>query len=242
MGIFKKNKGNGVSQIASPGGMSDEHDSSQDAPWVLAGNQHNDTFLRLAAQAANWRMFAFFAIGIAMLAVGGLTYIGSQSKFVPMLVEVDKLGQTLAVRALTGNDAVTDSSRIVYREMFDLVENLRTVTTDRLANNDRITKGFTRLSGAARKYVQTELRKAPPNDIGATKSVQVQVKTALKMAGKSWQIDWEEHSFTLGGDPIGVELWRATLQYDLEPSADEKVIRVNPIGFMVSEISWQKVI
>jgi type IV secretion system protein VirB5 len=85
------------------------------------------------------------------------------------------------------------------------------------------------------------LRRAPPNEVGATKSVQIKVKTALKMAGKSWQIDWEEHSFNLLGDPIGVELWRATLQYALAPSGEEALIRVNPIGFVVSEISWQKV-
>ena len=222
--------------------LANDSKSSSDAPWIRAGHQHNDTFLRLAAQAANWRLFAFFAMGIAALSVCGVVYIGSQSKYVPMLVEVDKLGQTLAVRALTGDDAVTDSSRLVYREIFDIVENLRTVTTDRFANNDRISKGFSRLNGSARNYVRTELKKAPPNEVGTTKSVQVKVKSALKMAGKSWQVDWEEHSFTLNGDLIGVELWRATLQYELIPSDDVQIIRINPIGFNVSDISWQKVI
>jgi type IV secretion system protein TrbF len=242
MSLFKKKVPEATSAISGLDDRAVGPKSAQDAPWLRAGYQHNDTFLRLAAQAANWRLFAFFAIGVATLAVGGIVYIGSQSKYIPMLVEVDKLGQTLAVRALTGNDAVTDSSRSVYREIFDVVENLRTVTTDRLANNDRMTKGFSRLSGAARSYVRAELKKAPPNEVGTTKSVQVIVKTALKMAGKSWQVDWEEHSFALNGDAIGVELWRANLQYDLLPSDDVKVIRVNPIGFTVSDISWQKVI
>lgn len=213
-----------------------------DAPWVRAGRQHDDTFLRLAAQVKNWRRIAFASLVVTALAVIGVIYIGSKSKFVPMMVEVDKLGRTLAVRALTGNDAVTDSSRLVYREMFDLIDNLRSVTTDRQANDDRLANGYARLSGAGRVYVRAELKKAPANDVGATKTVQVKVKTALKLAGRSWQIEWEELSFNLAGEALGVELWRATLQYELLPSGEEESIRKNPIGFTVPEISWQKVI
>lgn len=213
-----------------------------DAPWVRAQRQHENTYLRLNAQVANWRLFAFCSIFVSAMSVAGLIYIGQQSKFIPLMVEVDKLGHTLAVRSLTGEAAITDSRRLVYREMFDLVENLRTVTTDRTANNDRLEKAYSRLTGAARTYVRTELRKAPPNDVGATKTVQVQVKTALKLTDKTWQIEWEEHSFSLTGDEIGVEKWKATLQYELVPSSEEESIRKNPIGFTVTEINWMKVI
>ena len=235
MGLFKKKA------VAAAVAGSSARDT-EDSPWVRAAYQHNDTFLRQAAQVANWRLFAFFSLVVAGASLAGMFYMGSQSKFVPLLVEVDKLGQTLAVRALTGNDAVTDSRRLVYREMFDLIENLRTVTTDRLANNERLSKGFSRLSGASYAYVRTELKKAPPNEVGTTKSIQVKVKTALKLAGKSWQIEWEEVSFSLAGEVLGTETWRATLQYELIPSGEEKSIRINPIGFTVSDLSWQKVI
>ena len=249
MGLFKRQERAPRGREAAVSGVVDDDvpagkagKSGADAPWVRAGYQHNDTFLRLAAQVANWRMFAFCSLGVALISVGGVIYIGSQSKYIPMLVEVDKLGQTLAVKAVTGDLAVSDSSRLVYREMFDLIENLRSVTTDRHANNSRMTKGFSRLTGAARNYVRSELLKAPPNEVGATKSVHVKVKTALKLAGKSWQVDWEEHTYGLNGDVLGVESWRATLQYQLAPSGEEADIRINPIGFVVPEINWQKVI
>ena len=214
----------------------------RDSPWLRAERQHENTFLQLNAQAANWRLSSYFSAAVALIAVSGAIYIGAQPKFIPMLVEVDKLGRTLAVRAVTGDDAITDSRRLVYREMFDLIENLRSVTTDRLANNDRLAKGFTRLEGSARTYVRTELSKAPANEVGATKTVQVRVKTALKLEGKSWQVEWEEHSYSLAGDALGVEQWKATLQYELLPTGDELSIRRNPIGFTVTEFSWQKVI
>lgn len=216
--------------------------TGDDTPWGKAEAASEDRVIRVQAQVANWRMFAFFSSAITALAVAGLIWIGLQSKYIPMVMEVDKLGQVIAVKALQGDEAVTDSQRLVYREMFDLFENLRTVTTDRQANNDRLSKGFSRLSGAAEQYVKTELRKAPPNEVGATKTVQVKVLSALKLTGKSWQVDWEEHSFNLGGIETGVERWRATVQYKLDPSGDEKAIRKNPIGFTVKEMSWQKVV
>lgn len=220
-----------------------KHDSAGvDAPWIKAGMAYNDTFLRLAAQVANWRLFAFFCIFIAILAVGGVVYIGAQSKYVPMLVEVDKLGQTIAVRALTGDDAVTDSKRLVYRELFDLIEDLRTVSTDIAANNTNLDKGFSRLTGAAAGYARAELRKAPPNEVGANKTVQVQVKTALPISDNTWQVEWEEHSFNLKGEEIGVEKWKATVGYKLTPPETEEGIRKNPIGFFVPELSWMRVI
>jgi type IV secretion system protein VirB5 len=64
----------------------------------------------------------------------------------------------------------------------------------------------------------------------------------LKLAGKSWQVEWEEHSFSLLGEPMGIEKWKATLQYDLLPSGEEENIRKNPIGFVVPELNWMKVI
>lgn len=240
MGLFSKKSSKQGG--ATPNGDASPSVSAADAPWVRAGMQHNDTFLRLAAQVANWRMLAFSALVVAALAVGGVIYIGAQSKYIPMLVEVDKLGQTLAVKAVTGDLAVSDTSRLVYREMFDLIENLRTVTTDRHANNARLSKGFSRLANSARKYVSNELAKNPPNDVGTKKFIQVKVKTALKLAGKSWQIDWEESSYALNGELLSTENWRATLQYQLVPSGEEENIRTNPIGFVVSDLSWQKVI
>lgn len=216
--------------------------TEDESPWTKAEAAYEDRVLRVQAQIANWRMFAFIALAIAGFAVGGAIWVGSQSKFIPMVFEVDRLGQVLAIKALHGDEAVTDPQRLVYREMFDLIENLRSVTTDRQANNARLSKGFSRLAGAADRYVRTELRKAPPNEVGATKTVQVVVRSALKLTGKSWQVDWEEKSFSLAGEEIGVERWRATVQYELHPSGDEKDFRSNPIGFSVSEMSWQKVV
>jgi type IV secretory pathway TrbF-like protein len=238
--MFKRKDQSGAAAVVATAA---DFPSDGISPWIKANAAYEERTMRLQSQVANWRSFAFISLTIAAMGVSGAVWIGGKSKLIPMVFEVDKLGQTVAVKVLNGDEAVTDANRLVYREMFDLFENLRTVTTDREANNDRLHKGFSRLAGAAASYVREELRKAPPNEVGATRTVQVTVRSALRLTGKSWQVDWDETSRGLNGVVVGPpEHWRATLQYVLDPSSDEKVFRTNPIGFTVQEISWQKVV
>jgi type IV secretion system protein VirB5 len=213
-----------------------------DAPWIRAQQAYDDTFLRLAAHATNWRRFAMMVAMIATIAVGGVAYIGAQSKFIPFLIEVDKLSRTVAVRALDGSDAIKDPSRLVYREMVDLMSSCRTVTTDISANNKNIHQCLVRLKGAARNYAITELRKAPPNEVGATKTIQIDVKSAQLVSDSTWQIEWVEHSYSLAGVETKLETWKAMVKYELKPSSEEKDIRENPIGFSVTDLNWLRVI
>lgn len=240
MGFFSKlfGKRNAV----SPQQHSDADVAKLDMPWARAGRAYDDTYLRLIAQVSNWRIAFFIMAIITGVAVSGIVYIGSLPKFIPMTIEVDKLGRTVAVRALTGEPAITDPKRLAYREMFELIENLRTVTTDRAANNANIHKAFVRLSGAAKTYALTELRKAPPNEVGSTKTVQVEVRSALPISDKTWQVEWVERSYSLNGLEIKTENWKASLQYELRPSGNEQDIRENPIGFTTTDLNWMKVI
>lgn len=216
-------------------------ETAEESPWTAAHNAHNDRMLRMGAQISNWRKATLLSSITTMMAVAGLTYVALQPKFIPQLVEVDKLGQTVAVKAIYGDEAITDVNRLVYREMFDFFQNARSVTTDRQENNRKLKKVFLRLDGAANKYVRTELRKAPPNVVGASKTVDVKVRTAMPLTGKSWQIDWEEHSFNLAGEATGVEYWRSTVQYELRPTGTPSIFQENPIGFTITEISWQTI-
>lgn len=246
MGLFnfKKKTGDqgGAPGVGDVGGPVKVVAAGPSTPWARAEAAYFDTYLKLNVQVQNWRMFAFLCLGIAAIGVGGAVYIGSKSKFIPELVEVDKLGRTVAVRAVTGDDAIADPQRLVYREMFDLIVDLRTVTTDVGANNRNMTNGFYRLSGAAANYAKAELRRNNPNVVGATKTVEVDVRSALPLSNKTWQVEWDEKSYGLNGEALGTEHWRATLSYVLSPGGSEEEIRLNPIGFHVTDLSWVKVI
>lgn len=217
-----------------------EKGSEVDTPWNRAGREYQNTFLQLAVDKANWRFAFFVAMVIAGIAVGGVVYIGSQPKIKPYIVEVDQLGHTLAVRAVTEEDSVS-LKKETYREMKDMIEYLRTVTTDIAANDANIHKGFIRLKGAATAYVRTELRKAPPNTVGESKTVQVKQVEILPISEKTWQVQWEEHSFSLNGEALGIERWKAIVTFEVSPSEKIEEFRENPVGFKAVDLHWAKV-
>lgn len=212
-----------------------------DAPWALAQMHHDDRFLRLAAHARNWRNFAFFTLILAAGAVVGIAYIGAQSKIKPYLVEVDKLGRTIAVRSVDGRDAILDSKRMVYREMIELIENARTVTGDFAANNKALTYVFSRLKGAAYTYVKTELTARKPNEVATSRTIVVDVHTALPVTEDTWQVEWTETSFNLKGEKMPLpERWKANIHFELQPGGSEADLKRNPVGFEVPSMSWTR--
>jgi type IV secretory pathway TrbF-like protein len=243
LGFGKKNGANGKADDFSELVREEEGlpPSDPDAPWVLAQRHHDDRFLRLAAHARNWQRFAMFSLLVAAGAVGGVVYIGSQSKIIPYLIEVDKLGRTIAVRAVTGRDAVIDPKRLVYRELIEFIENARTVTVDYGANNTFMNRAFSRLSGTAYDYVKQELIARKPNEVAQSRTIAILVHTALPVTDNTWQVEWTETSYNFKGESIGdPERWKANMHFELRPGGEERDLARNPTGFVITSLSWTK--
>lgn len=65
-------------------------------PYLAARRTWNDQSAANIASRQMWQLLGILSLMIALAGVGGMVYIGSQSKFVPYVVEVDKLGQATA--------------------------------------------------------------------------------------------------------------------------------------------------
>src|SRR5687767_8096662 len=77
-----------------------------DTPYRRAAQEWDNRMGTAVVQAANWRRAAFGAIALALVAVGGLIYLGALPKAVPHIVQVDGLGKASYV----GPVGVTASS------------------------------------------------------------------------------------------------------------------------------------
>ena len=217
-------------------------DESKDAPWFRLNLAFYDVFEHMRIQVKNWQRQSLLSWALSALAVCAMAYLGAQPKIKPYVVEVDKLGRVRAVRALEENDTRHDPERIIAAELQETIVNLRTVTTDREANNRNISSGLSRLDDAAYTYARTELRKAPPNTVGGVKTVMVRTDPPLKISANTWQIEWEETSISLAGEQMGApERWKAVMQIKLKPNFDdEDEFAKNPYGFKGLQLNWTK--
>ena len=73
-----------------------QRDSEPENPYLAARRTWNDQSAANIASRQMFQLLGVLALLVALAGVGGAVYIGSQSKFIPYVIEVDRLGQPRA--------------------------------------------------------------------------------------------------------------------------------------------------
>src|SRR5689334_1540144 len=71
--------------------------ASEENPYLAARRTWNEHVGSVASSRQTWQLVAMLSLLIALTAVGGMVHMSSQSRFVPYVVEVDRLGQAVAI-------------------------------------------------------------------------------------------------------------------------------------------------
>lgn len=217
-------------------------------PYLSARRAWNEHLGALVSSRQNWQIVAFLSLLIALAAIGGVIHIGSQSKFVPYVVEVDKLGQTVAVGPLPASSRV--DPRVVRAAAMDWLSCARTVTPDVALQRKCVFRVYAMLAAgdpATAKMNEwlNESEDATPFSRAQKEMVSVDIRIAIPMTSDTWQIEWLETVRDRQGNQTGEPLvWRALVTtYQQEPSSStpEEQFNNNPLGVYVRDFSWSRV-
>jgi type IV secretion system protein VirB5 len=216
-------------------------------PYLAARRTWNDHVGAVVASRQMATLGGVLCLLIALAAVGGMTYIGSQSKFIPMVVEVDKLGQHAAVMPLAS--AQPADPRVVRASVAAWIADARLVTPDIALQRKAVLRVYTMLApnDAATARMNEWLNgteASSPFKRAANETVNVEIETTLQQTAETWQVDWIETT----RDRQGVlksapQRWRALVTvYTVEatPETTEEQMRDNPLGIHVRDFTWAK--
>ena len=186
------------------------------------------------------RALAFILVAVCAIAVHGAVTLARQSRIVPYIVEVDRLGQPLAYGRV--EEMPPPDERLIRGELARFVDAMRTVHTDPVAQNQMIDRGYAFTRGAARTYVDGYFS-APRNNphVLAREMIRlVSVRSVRRMAGSAstWEVQWEEHEVPVRGGTAIVRPWQGTLRTSVIPPEGEQDLFVNPLGLYVTDLSW----
>ena len=211
-------------------------------PYISARREWNERYGDYVAQAKNWRIAALLSGITAAVAVAGVVYIGAQSKFVPYVVAVDKHGSAVAAGIAERASAV--DPRVVRALIGRFITDLRGVISDQQAEKAAIDRVYSMLpSGAASTTIISEQFKTnSPFARAATETISVEVESILPISDKSWQVDFRETARSPNGLLLSKKRYRATLTTELSPVTNEQLIRLNPIGLFVTDISITQIL
>ena len=218
-----------------------------DNPYLSARRTWNDHTRGVVASRQVWQIFGILSLLIALGGIGGMIHIGSQSRFIPYVIEVDKLGQTLAV---TRADKATQvDPRIIRAALAAFIADARTVTPDTALQRKAVFAVYALLSpnDPATQKMNDWLNgsdDASPFKRAQTEMVSIDIGTVLPQTPATWQVDWIETTRDRQGIIKGQPTHMRALVtvYIVEPTATttEEMLHKNPIGLYVRDFSWSK--
>jgi type IV secretory pathway TrbF-like protein len=211
-------------------------------PYLAARREWDERYGNLITRERNWRLMAILSSLVALVSVGGMIRLSTKSHIVPFVVAMDSLGRTAAVGPAEETSPFDD--RLKRATLFNWVEDLRTVTTDGIAQRKAIDRVYAHIAsgGQAQAFVSEFYRSDPPQKRAAVETVSVEVRSVLPTSDRTFEVEWVETTRDLYGAVKGQDHWKAAFSIAVNPPTDERMARINPLGIYVTNASWGKVL
>jgi len=205
-----------------------------DNPYVNARREWNERYGDYIAQARNWRRATFAALFVSGVIAVGTVWLASQSKVVPYVVEVGRLGDAVPIGR--ADRATPADARVLKAELAAWIVAVRSVTSDPVAEKAALARTYVFVAGNATTFLNEYYRQHSP--FGQARTVAVSVDTVLPVSESTYQVQWSEDARDTQGRSLGTTHWIASLTIGLDPPSDERGILNNPFGLYVTSVSW----
>ena len=216
-------------------------------PYLAARRTWNEHVGAVVSSRQTWQVVGILSLLIVLAAVGGLIHIGSQSKFVPYVVEVDKLGQVVAVAPAQRAAAV--DQRVVHASVASFVSDARLVTPDVALQRKAVFRLYSMLSANDPATAKTNewlngSEDSSPFKRAAKETVSTEILSVIPQTPDTWQVDWMEttrdRQGVVKGLPVRMRALVTVYTVATTPNTTEEQVRNNPLGIYVRDFSWSK--
>ena len=206
-------------------------------PYQRAGQVWDERIGSARAQARNWRVMALGGLVLSTGLSGGLVWQSMQSRVVPYVVEVDRLGEARAVAPAVLDYKPTDPQIAWHLGRF--IANIRGVSLDPVLMRENWLSAYDFVTERGAQALGDHARSANPFARVGDMTVAVQVTSVVRASPSSFQIKWTETQYERGS-PVGTTRWTAILTVLLRPPTSAETLRRNPLGLYVDAIDWTR--
>jgi type IV secretion system protein VirB5 len=167
----------------------------------------------------------------------GLLWQSLQSRVVPYVVEVDKLGEARAVSEAEKNFQPTDPQ--IAWHLAEFISDVRSISLDPVVMRHNWLSAYDFVTDRGAHFLGDYAREANPfADVGE-RTVSVQVTSVVRASDRSFQVKWIETSFDRG-NLVGTARWTAILTIVTKPPSSAETLRRNSLGIYVDAIDWAR--
>ena len=244
---FKKEASTSDAGVLGAGDIEGRQGSQGDNPYLAARRSWNNHVGAVVAARQLWQIVALLSLLIALASVGGMVYIGSESRFVPYVVEVDRLGQAMAVAP--ADRAAPVDQRVVHAAVAAFVADLRTVTPDVALQRKAVFRAYAMLSSSDAATAKANewlngTEDSSPFRRAAKETVSTEIASVIPQTPDTWQVDWSEtvrdRQGMMKGQPYRMRALVTVYAVPPTPQTTEEQVRNNPLGIYVRDFSWSR--
>lgn len=211
-------------------------------PYLAGRKEWDERYGDLISRAKHWRVAAFLSMAVALVAVGGLVMLSMRPGVTPIFFPVESSGRILPPIMADQYPVPLDSLKRAALNSW--VSDLRTVTSDFVAQRRMIDRVYAMVGAGTPGQVQISdyYRLDPPSQRAQTQTVEVEIHSIFATTETTYIVEWTERTRALAGQVLKEERWKGAFALAINPPKDEQLIRVNPLGLYVTNVSWSKVL
>lgn len=208
-----------------------------ETPYQRAGQAWDQRIGSARVQAANWRLMALGCLALATGLSGALVWQSLQSRVVPYVVAVDRLGEARAIAPAEAKYTPTDPQIAWFLAHF--VIDIRSRSLDPVLMRANWLQAYDFVTQRGAIFLGDYARSARPFEHVGDRTVSVQVTSVVRASDTSFQVKWTENAYERGS-LAGTSHWTAILTVRLKPPMDADTLRKNPLGLYVDAIDWSR--
>lgn len=208
-----------------------------ETPYQRAGQVWDERIGSARVQARNWRLMAFGGLLLTTGLSSALVWQSMQSRVVPYVVEVDRLGEARAVAPADAQYRPTDPQ--IAWHLAHFITNIRSKSLDPVLMRENWLSAYDFVTDRGALFLGEYARAAEPfADIGE-RTISVQVTSVVRASETSFQVKWTESHYERGS-LASTSRWTAILTIQQRPPRSADTLRKNPLGIYVDAIDWSR--
>ena len=206
-------------------------------PYQRAAQAWDERIGSARVQARNWRLMAMGGLALSTGLSTAFVWQSTQSRIVPYVVEVDRLGEPRALQPANKDYQPTDPQ--IGWQLARFIADVRSVSLDPVLMRQNWLSAYDFVTGRGAKFLNDYARQANVFGEIGKRTVSVQVTSILRASDRSFQLKWTESEYE-HGSLIGTSRWTAILSLVIRPPASAETLRKNPLGLYVDAIDWSQ--
>ena len=208
-----------------------------ETPYQRAGQLWDERIGSARVQARSWRLIAFGCLGLAGSLSAALVWQSMQSRVVPYVVAVDRLGEPRALSEAEQSYQPTDPQIAWHLGRF--IRDIRSVSTDPVLMRRDWLEAYDYATRRGAQFLDGYARKADPFGGVGERTVSIEITSIVRASDRSFQVKWTETAYERGAQ-IGRSNWTAILAVVTKTPTTADVLRKNPLGLYVDAIDWSR--